>query len=66
MEQKKRLMRSRTSKMIGGVCGGIANYLDIDPTIARVAYVLLSIFTVFAGAIVYLVLWMIMPEEKTI
>ncbi|WP_277466033.1 PspC domain-containing protein [Parabacteroides sp. PF5-6] len=63
MEQKKRLMRSRTEKMIGGVCGGIAKYLDIDPTIARVAYVLLSVFTVFAGAIVYLILWMIMPEE---
>ncbi|MDF9830727.1 phage shock protein C [Parabacteroides sp. PF5-6] len=56
-------MRSRTEKMIGGVCGGIAKYLDIDPTIARVAYVLLSVFTVFAGAIVYLILWMIMPEE---
>lgn len=64
MEEKKRLMRSRTDKMIAGVCGGIANYLNLDPTIVRVAYVLLSIFTVFAGALAYIILWLIMPEEK--
>lgn len=62
MEQKKKLMRSPGNKMIAGVCSGIAEYLDIDPTIVRVAYVLLTFFTVFAGAIVYLVLWLVMPQ----
>lgn len=66
MEEKKRLMRSRTNKMIGGVCGGIADYLNLDPTVVRVAYVLLSFFTVFAGVIVYIILWMIMPQEGAI
>jgi len=66
MEEKKRLMRSKTDKMIAGVCGGIANYLNLDPTIVRVAYVLLSIFTVFAGVLAYIILWLIMPEERTV
>ncbi|MDL2282049.1 PspC domain-containing protein [Parabacteroides sp. OttesenSCG-928-G06] len=65
MEVKKRLMRSNRNKMIAGVCGGIAEYLDLDPTIVRVAYVLLSIFTVFAGAIVYIVLWLVMPQQDS-
>jgi len=65
-EGKKRLMRSRTQKMIGGVCGGIAEYFDLDPTIVRVGYVLLSIFTIFAGVFAYILLWIIMPEERNI
>ncbi|MDL2208863.1 PspC domain-containing protein [Parabacteroides sp. OttesenSCG-928-O15] len=62
----KRLTRSLKDKMIAGVCGGIANYLGWDPTLVRVAYVLLSVFTVFAGALVYLILWLVMPQEATV
>ncbi|MGL4851785.1 MAG: PspC domain-containing protein [Phocaeicola sp.] len=62
MESKK-LTRS-TDKKIAGVCGGIAEYFDFDPTAIRVAYVLLTFFTAFAGTIVYLILWMVMPEKK--
>lgn len=62
MEGKK-LTRSY-NKMIGGVCAGIANYFGWDPTLVRIAYALLSIFTVFAGALVYLVLWIVMPLEE--
>lgn len=51
--------------MIAGVCGGIADYLDWDPTVVRIVYILLSICTVFSGAIAYLVLWIVMPEEDT-
>lgn len=65
MEVKKRLTRSH-NKMIAGVCAGLADYLGLDPTVVRVAYVLLSIFTVFAGVIVYFILWLIMPEEGTV
>ncbi|GAB6394960.1 MAG: PspC family transcriptional regulator [Bacteroidales bacterium] len=64
MEQKRRLARSDDSKMIAGVCGGIANYLDWDPTLVRVAYVLISVFTLFSGVIAYLVLWIVMPKES--
>ncbi|MCC8095328.1 MAG: PspC domain-containing protein [Tannerellaceae bacterium] len=60
---KKRLTRSK-DKMIAGVCRGIAEYLDADPTLIRVAYVLLTIMTAFSGIIAYLVLWIVMPAPK--
>ena len=56
------LQRSK-NKVIGGVCGGIANYFGWDPALTRLGYVLLSVATAFAGGIVYLILWMVMPEE---
>lgn len=62
MEEKKRLTRS-DNKMIGGVCGGIAEYLDVDPTIVRVVYVLLVFFAGF-GILAYLILWLIMPKKE--
>ena len=62
MEEKKRLTRSNNG-MIAGVCGGIADYIDQDPTLVRVGYILLSVFTVFAGVLAYLVLWIVMPKE---
>ena len=58
----KRLTRS-SNRMIAGVCGGIAEYLGWDPTMVRVIYALLSVFTAFAGAFVYIILWIVMPER---
>ena len=58
----KRLYKSSTNKMVDGVCGGIAEYLDVDPTWVRVLYVLLTLFTAFSGIIVYVILWLIMPK----
>ncbi len=58
----KRLTRS-SNRMIAGVCGGIAEYLGWDPTMVRVIYALLSVFTAFAGALVYIILWIVMPER---
>ena len=56
-------MRSR-NKMIAGVCAGIAEYFDVDPTIIRVAYVLLSIISAgFPGILVYIILMLIMPVD---
>lgn len=60
MAQKK-LTRS-TNKMLAGVCGGIAEYFEVDPTLIRVAYAALSIFTTgFPGLLLYLILMLIMP-----
>ena len=60
----KRLRRSNRDKMIGGVCGGIAEYFNMDPTIVRVLYVLGSVMSVaFPGILVYLVLWVVMPAS---
>ncbi|HEY1253019.1 MAG TPA: PspC domain-containing protein [Thermoanaerobaculia bacterium] len=58
----RRLTRSRRHKMIAGVCGGLAEYFDLDPTVVRVAYVLLSIASVaFPGILAYIVLMFVMP-----
>ena len=60
----KRLYRSTKYRMIGGVCGGIAEYFDIDPTIIRLLYVLLSLFTAcFPGVILYLICLFVMPND---
>lgn len=63
MDIRKPLRRSR-NKMIGGVCAGIADWLNIDPTIVRAGYVLISIFSAaFPGILVYIILWAVIPEE---
>lgn len=63
---KKRLTRSK-DKMIAGVLAGIGDYFDIDPTIVRIVYVVLSIASIgFPGLIAYLIMWAIIPEEKII
>ncbi|HDP94752.1 MAG TPA: PspC domain-containing protein [Candidatus Aminicenantes bacterium] len=60
---KKRLTRSRRNRMIAGVCGGLAEYFDMDPTVVRLLYVVVSVMSVaFPGVLVYLILWIIMPE----
>ncbi len=58
------LRRSRQNVQIAGVCSGIADYFGLDPTTVRVVYVLLSIFTAFAGVLVYFILWMLIPERE--
>lgn len=58
-----RLTRSETDKMIGGVCGGLAKYLNLDPVWVRLLFVLL-LFASGIGAPLYLVLWVIMPREE--
>ena len=60
---KTRLTRSQTDKRIAGVCGGLAEYFDVDPTIVRVAWVVVSIVVgaVVFGIIAYLVAWFIIP-----
>ena len=51
--------------LIAGVCGGLARWLGWDPTVVRILYVLVSIFSVaFPGLIVYLILWMVMPRPS--
>lgn len=62
MAQKK-LTRS-TNKILAGVCGGIAEYFDVDPTIVRICYAALSFFSAaFPGLILYIIMMLIMPEK---
>ncbi len=60
---RARLVRSRTDRRIAGVCGGLADYLDVDPTIVRITWVIVSIIVgaVVFGVIAYLVAWFIIP-----
>ena len=62
-EDDGRLRRTRSNRMIAGVIGGLARYFGFDPTMARVIYVILSVVSVaFPGILVYILLWLIMPE----
>jgi phage shock protein C len=56
------LARSRTDRMIGGVCAGLAHYFNIDPAIVRLVFVLAVLSGI--SPLVYLVLWIVIPEEK--
>jgi phage shock protein PspC (stress-responsive transcriptional regulator) len=60
MEGKK-LYRSRTNKMLGGVCAGLGDYFGIDPTIIRLLWALFFLMG-GAGIIVYILAWIIIPE----
>ena len=67
MDTGRTLRRSRSDKMIAGVISGIARYFGFDVTLARVLYVILSVISVaFPGILVYIILWLIMPEESDI
>jgi phage shock protein C len=58
------LQRSKTDRMLGGVCGGIAKRYGWDPTLVRVAYVLISVLSAaFPGILFYVILWVLIPEE---
>ena len=63
---KNPLIRSRSNRKIAGVCGGLAEWLDWDPTLVRVLYVVVSIVSAaFPGLLVYIILWVIMPEADS-
>ena len=60
----QKLTKRTHDKKIAGVCGGIADYFDMDPTIVRAGYVLISLFSAaFPGILVYIALAILMPDE---
>jgi phage shock protein C len=58
----KTLRRSRDKRMISGVCGGLGEYLNVDPTLVRLGVVALTVFTGGTGLIAYAIAWVVMPE----
>jgi phage shock protein C len=62
---RKKLARSRTDKKIGGVCAGFAEYLDVDPTLVRLLWVMFVFFGGW-GLIAYLIAWIVMPLEPEV
>ncbi len=59
----KRLTRPAKGAKLAGVCAGLAKYIDMDPTVVRVIYFLLTFFTAFAGVLVYIILALLIPKE---
>ena len=62
---KKRLCRSSKDAVIGGVCGGLAEYLGFDSVLVRLAFIFFAVFNGF-GIVLYLVLWIVLPEQERV
>lgn len=64
---EKKLTRSVNDKMLGGVCSGLAKYFGLDPTLVRLRYAFLSIFTAgFPGIVLYILACIIIPKDTAI
>ena len=61
MTSVKRLYRSSDNRVFAGICGGLSEYFDVDPTVVRVVYVLLSLLTAFMGILLYIILLFVIP-----
>ena len=62
MSEYKKLTRSRSDCKIAGVCGGLAKYLNVDPTVVRIIFLVL-LFMGLSGGLIYLIIWLCAPEE---
>jgi phage shock protein PspC (stress-responsive transcriptional regulator) len=60
----KRLYRSRKERILGGVCGGLGGHIDVDPTVIRLVWAVLTFFSLGTGLIVYIIAWILIPEES--
>ncbi|WP_292521648.1 PspC domain-containing protein [Methanoculleus sp.] len=60
----KKLTRSTSDRWVAGICGGIGEYLEIDPNVIRAIWVILTVITgFFPGIVIYILLWLILPEQ---
>jgi phage shock protein C len=62
-EDYRRLYRSREPRMIAGVCEGLGKYFSVDPTLIRLLFVVTAIAGIGGGALLYLLLWIVVPNE---
>lgn len=65
MEARERIYRSKSNRIIGGVCSGLGNYLNLDPVLVRIIFVVLTIFA-GGGVLIYIILWIVIPEEPIV
>jgi phage shock protein PspC (stress-responsive transcriptional regulator) len=64
-QMEKKLTRSKSEKMIAGVCGGLADYFNIDPSFVRIGFALLTLSTaIFFGVAAYIIMMIVVPEEE--
>ena len=60
----KKLYRSSKNRMIAGVCGGLGEYFNIDPTMVRIIWAIGTLFSMGFGLLLYLIAWVVIPEQK--
>ena len=65
MNEYRKLTRSTTDRRIAGVCGGVAKYLNIDPTVVRIVF-LLALLSASLGFWAYLIIWIAAPEDNAL
>ena len=65
MEEPRKLYRSQTQHMLGGVCGGLAEYFNLDVTLIRVLFLILAVFG-RSGLVIYVVMWIIVPDANKV
>ena len=61
----QRLYRSKKERILGGVCAGLSEHLDVDPTVIRLIWAVVTLISFGTGIIVYIVAWIIIPEDDT-
>jgi phage shock protein C len=61
----QRLYRSKKERILGGVCAGLGEHLDVDPTVIRLIWVVVTLISFGTGIIVYILAWIIIPEDDT-
>jgi phage shock protein C len=59
----KKLIRTRDGRIVAGVCSGIGDYLGVDANVIRLIFALITVFTAGLGILLYLVAWVVIPEE---
>ena len=62
--RKQKLTRPRTGRILSGVCAGLAIFFGLDVSLVRIVYTFATVFTAFAGVIIYIILLIIIPEES--
>lgn len=65
MSLPKKLYRSQNDRIIAGVCGGLGQYFDVDPTLIRLIWILSVVLGIGSGIIIYIIAWVIIPERIT-
>ena len=65
MEEPRNLYRSRNQRMVAGVCGGLAEYFNVDATMIRVLFLVLTVVG-GSGLVIYLVMWIIVPDVRKV
>jgi phage shock protein C len=61
----KRLYRSKKERMLGGVCAGLGEHFDIDPTVIRLVWAVITVLSIGTGVLVYIIAWILIPEEES-